>query len=111
MQLWVADGEQGLMRSVQGCWQRIGPPAEALCFGWGRVFSAGQERWRCCDPASGEMPGLFSTNTRYTIAVPFLLLKHLKRACPDVASHVHAVKMNVSRCVVGIHQSLLKIPG
>ena len=54
MQLWVADGEQGLMRSVQGCWQRIGPPAEALCFGWGRVFSAGQERWRCCDPASGE---------------------------------------------------------
>lgn len=47
MQLWVADGEKGLMRACGGGWSRVGPPGDALCAGWGRVYCAGQGRCAC----------------------------------------------------------------
>ena len=54
MQLWVADGEAGLMRLQNGELERIGPPGEALCAGWGRVYCAGQGRFFCCDRENGQ---------------------------------------------------------
>ena len=54
MRLWVADGEAGLMRGRDGDFQQIGPPGDALCAGWGRVYCAGQGRFICYDRERGE---------------------------------------------------------
>ncbi len=53
MQLWAADGEQGLMRAKGGDIRRLGPPCGALCCGWGRVFCAEQHRCVCRDRDGG----------------------------------------------------------
>ena len=55
MQLWVADGEAGLMRTVNGACIRVGPPGNALCAGWGRVYCAGQSCCVCYDRLTGKM--------------------------------------------------------
>ena len=54
MQLWVADGERGLMRAEDGALHRLGPPCGALCVGWGRIFCAEQHRCVCRGQETGE---------------------------------------------------------
>lgn len=54
MQLWVADGEAGLMRWERGEWQAVGESGEALCAAGGRIYCAGAGRCRAYQAQGGE---------------------------------------------------------
>ena len=54
MQIWVADGERGLMRGQHGIYRRVGAPGRALCAAAGKIFCAGEKRCVCYDRETAE---------------------------------------------------------
>lgn len=54
MQIWVADGERGLMRGQHGIYRRVGAPGRALCAAAGKIYCAGEKRCVCYDRETAE---------------------------------------------------------
>lgn len=54
MDIWVADGEKGLMRGHDGEFEKIGPAGEAICAFRGCIYCAGGGRGHCCKGKTGE---------------------------------------------------------
>lgn len=55
MQIWVADGERGLMLGQNGKYRRVGAPGRALCAAAGRIYCAGEKRCVCYDRATAAL--------------------------------------------------------